>query len=38
MGVLRNTVRNKLREYREIKRTFHPEDNDGGDGVTVAEF
>ncbi len=37
-GVLREVVRKKLREYREVKNAFHPAAEDGGDGVTVVEF
>ena len=37
-GVLREAVRKKLREYREVKNTYHPASEDGGDGVTVVEF
>lgn len=37
-GVLRNVVKQKLREYGgNIVRSYHPEDG-GGDGVTVVEF
>jgi DNA mismatch repair protein MutS2 len=37
-GVLRKVVKKKLKEYKEIKRQFHPENNEGGDGVTIAEM
>jgi DNA mismatch repair protein MutS2 len=37
-GALRNTVRTKLREYREVKQAYHPAEEDGGDGVTLVEF
>ena len=37
-GILRNAVRTKLREYRSIERIYHPEHNDGGDGVTIVAF
>jgi DNA mismatch repair protein MutS2 len=37
-GVLRNVVRRKLQEYREVKRAYHPAEDGGGDGVTVVEF
>ncbi|HLP92869.1 MAG TPA: Smr/MutS family protein [Saprospiraceae bacterium] len=37
-GVLRNVVKQKLREYGgNIARSYHPEDG-GGDGVTVVEL
>ena len=28
----------KLKEYKEVKKHFHPEHFEGGDGVTVVEF
>jgi DNA mismatch repair protein MutS2 len=37
-GALRNLVRSKLREYREIKQSYHPAAEQGGDGVTLVEF
>lgn len=37
-GVLRQLVRNKLREYKEIGHYYHPEQNEGGDGVTIVEL
>ena len=37
-GVLRRTVKNKIREYREVKQTYHPAREEGGDGVTVVEL
>ena len=37
-GALRNVVRQKLREYREIKRMYHPAHKEGGDGVTIVEL
>ena len=35
-GVLRNAVKLKLREYNAIHEIRHPEQNEGGDGVTLA--
>lgn len=35
-GVLRNAVKSKLREYSAIHEIRHPEQNEGGDGVTLA--
>jgi DNA mismatch repair protein MutS2 len=35
-GVLRNAVKMKLREYNAIHEIRHPEQNEGGDGVTIA--
>ena len=37
-GALRNIVREKLREYQEIKRMYHPAQQEGGDGVTIVEL
>ncbi len=38
-GVLRKTVRQKLREYGgNIGRIYHPEANAGGEGVTMVEL
>jgi len=37
-GILRRSVIAKLREYDGITRIFHPEHNDGGDGVTIVEM
>jgi DNA mismatch repair protein MutS2 len=37
-GVLRNTVKEKLREYRELKSVYHPASDEGGDGVTLIEL
>ncbi len=37
-GVLRKVVKEKLREYKSIKRSYQPESFEGGDGVTIVEF
>ncbi len=37
-GVLRDAVKRKLREYRDLGKVYHPEATDGGDGVTVVEI
>ncbi len=37
-GALRKVVRRKLREYRGIERSYHPEPNQGGDGITIVQF
>ncbi len=37
-GILRKVVKKKLKEYKEVKKHFHPEHFEGGDGVTVVEF
>ena len=37
-GILRQTVVRKLREYKDITKIWHPADDAGGDGVTIAEF
>ena len=36
-GTLRRTVKEKLREYREVQ-TRHPADDQGGDGVTLVRL
>jgi DNA mismatch repair protein MutS2 len=35
-GVLRNVVKQKLREYQAVNEVHHPEEEQGGDGVTIA--
>ncbi len=37
-GVLRKAVRRKLKEYRVNMDVWHPEPQQGGDGVTLVEF
>lgn len=37
-GVLRNTVRTKLREYNVPMQVSHPHPEFGGDGITLVEF
>ncbi len=37
-GVLRQAVRQKLREYSAIKKIWHPEQQQGGDGVTLVSL
>lgn len=38
-GILRKVVRQKLREYGgTVSKIWHPEQNDGGDGVTLVEL
>ena len=37
-GILRNAVRNKLREYDAPMNVRHPEQEQGGDGVTLIEI
>jgi DNA mismatch repair protein MutS2 len=37
-GALRKVVQRKLREYRGIERSYHPEPHQGGDGITIVEF
>ena len=37
-GILRKSVRTKLKEYSGIKRVYHPEEKDGGDGATIVEI
>lgn len=39
VGILRKVVRQKLKEYGgNIARTYHPEPDSGGDGVTIVEL
>jgi DNA mismatch repair protein MutS2 len=37
-GVLRKTVHNKLKEYSEVKRIYHPEEAFGGQSVTYVSL
>lgn len=37
-GALRQIVRNKLKEYNVGMKVFHPNRDEGGDGITVVEF
>ncbi len=37
-GVLRNAVKSKLREYKAISSIRHPEQKEGGDGVTIVDL
>ncbi len=37
-GILRRMVSKKLREYPNIGKTYHPEANRGGDGMTIVVF
>lgn len=37
-GVLRNLVREKLREYNHVRDVSHPPREQGGDGVTLVQF
>ncbi|RMD75740.1 MAG: endonuclease MutS2 [Bacteroidetes bacterium] len=37
-GVLRKAVKMKLREYPAVKHIWHPEPEQGGDGITFAEL
>lgn len=37
-GALRSIVREKAREYSEVKRMYHPANQDGGDGKTIIEL
>jgi DNA mismatch repair protein MutS2 len=33
-GILKKAIHRKLREYKDIKRVYHPEEEFGGEGVT----
>ena len=37
-GVLRQVVKNKLKEYKNVTSMRHPEPQEGGDGVTLVEL
>ena len=37
-GALRKVVSKKLREYKAVVHSYHPEQNQGGDGVTIVEL
>lgn len=38
-GVLKQLVKHKVREYRNIDtKVYHPEHKEGGDGITIIEF
>ena len=37
-GALKSLVRNKLKEYKAIQSISHPEEEFGGDGITLVEF
>jgi len=37
-GALKKIVLKKLREYRDVREYYHPEDEMGGDGVTFVKF
>ncbi len=37
-GILRQAVKKKLREYKGFKNIRHPEANEGGDGITMADM
>ena len=37
-GVMKKEVQKMLREYKDIKKVWHPEPEQGGDGVTYVKF
>lgn len=37
-GVLRNIVKSKLKEYNFVRAIRHPEQEHGGDGITIADL
>lgn len=37
-GVMRNEVRKMLKQYKDIKEVWHPEPEQGGEGVTFVRF
>jgi DNA mismatch repair protein MutS2 len=37
-GVMKNEVRKLLKQYRDIKKIWHPAPEMGGEGVTYVQF
>ncbi len=37
-GALRTAIKQTLRKYRAVQNITHPNDNDGGDGVTIVQM
>ena len=37
-GVMKNEVKKLLRQYKDVKEFWHPEPEQGGEGVTLARF
>ncbi len=37
-GILKKNVRKKLKEYKGISKVWHPEDDQGGEGVTLIKI
>lgn len=37
-GVMKNEVKKLLKQYKDIKKVWHPEHDQGGEGVTYARF
>jgi DNA mismatch repair protein MutS2 len=37
-GVMKNEVKKLLRQYRDVKEVWHPEPEQGGEGVTLVRF
>ncbi|MBK8671160.1 MAG: Smr/MutS family protein [Saprospiraceae bacterium] len=37
-GVLRNEVKKLLKQYKDVKEVWHPEPDQGGEGVTMVRF
>ena len=37
-GILRNAVKSKLKEYKDIHNIYHPEENAGGSGITLVDI
>ncbi|MBP7183891.1 MAG: Smr/MutS family protein [Saprospiraceae bacterium] len=37
-GILKKAVKSKLKEYKGVAQIRHPEEKDGGDGITIVEF
>ena len=37
-GVMKNEVKKLLKQYKDIKKVWHPEHDQGGEAVTYARF
>ncbi len=37
-GVLRGLVMRTLKDYKSVRRSYHPDNDQGGDGVTIVEI
>jgi DNA mismatch repair protein MutS2 len=37
-GVMKNEVKKMLKQYKDVKEFWHPEPDQGGEGVTLVRF